>query len=64
MTTTKSLRVDSTDQDAPVRPSSKSVLFCPECGHRNRLTGDWIADAADGTETLHCPVCQTVVSER
>ena len=61
MTTTEPFPVDRTDRDPTARHRPKSILFCPNCGHQNHLTGDWITD---GTETLRCPVCDTVVSDR
>lgn len=62
MTSTKSLQVDQTD--AAVAHRSKSILFCPECGHESPVSGDWHAESDDHAETLRCPVCQTVVSEQ
>ncbi len=56
MTTTKSLH--SAGAVDPPSQRSKSVLFCPRCGHESPLNGDWVLDD-DGA--CACPECQTPI---
>ena len=64
MTTLDSFPAQSTTTAPAVRRRSKSVLFCPSCGHESPLNGDWTVDSDDGTNTYRCPECHTVVSNR
>lgn len=51
---------DGTGRDVP----PKATLFCPECGHRSRVDGDW--NAVETVRALHlvCPDCRTEVATR
>jgi len=45
-------------------PSHKSVLFCPACGHEDRLDGDWpVYPRLDG-DVYRCPTCHETVTVR
>ena len=35
----------------------KGTLFCPDCGHRSPLGGDWETSADADTYEYHCPDC-------
>lgn len=58
MTTTKSLH--SAGAVDPPNQRSKSVLFCPSCGHESPLNGDWILENDDDGACL-CPECRTPI---
>lgn len=64
MTTLDPLPVQTTAPPSTPRSRSKSVLFCPSCGHESELNGDWTLEMAGNTTTYRCPECRTVVNER
>lgn len=43
---------------------TKSVLFCPECGHESPIDGDWISVDVGASRHIDCPECQTTVTVR
>ncbi|WP_255152025.1 TFIIB-type zinc ribbon-containing protein [Halorarius halobius] len=45
------------------RPS-KAVLFCPDCGHRSGVDGDWTVSRRHGAAEFVCPVCGAVIERR
>lgn len=56
---------DPTAGDPPGRDvPSKATLFCPDCGHRSRVDGDW--NVVGTARAVHrvCPDCRTVIATR
>ena len=52
---------------APDRPDDhprKSLLICPECGHRSVPDGDWRVIQRPNTTVLECPTCTTEIARR
>jgi len=41
---------------------SKSVLFCPACGHESPVAGDWDVHRRSGRDALTCPECHATVT--
>ncbi|WP_369685604.1 double zinc ribbon domain-containing protein [Salinibaculum rarum] len=39
----------------------KSALFCPSCGYKSSLGGDWKMSSASDQYQLRCPNCGSVV---
>ena len=55
----------STHDDSPPPPAEqKTVLFCPDCGHRSPLTGDWEVTTTNDERVLVCAACESVVDRR
>ncbi len=52
------------DDSQPPPEEQKAVLFCPECGHRSPITGDWDVTTTDDERLLICADCGTVVDRR
>jgi predicted RNA-binding Zn-ribbon protein involved in translation (DUF1610 family) len=46
----------------------KATLFCPDCGHRDPVDGDWVVrhrpDAVPARELFVCPDCGALVQNR
>lgn len=38
-------------------PVAKSTLFCPDCGHRSRVDGDWTVVETGRRVRYVCPEC-------
>lgn len=51
---------DPSERDVP----PKATLFCPDCGHRSHVDGDW--NVVETARTVHrvCPDCRTVIATR
>lgn len=52
------------DDSAPPPEEQKTVLFCPDCGHRSPITGDWNVTTIDDERLLVCADCGSVVDRR
>jgi len=53
-----------THDDSPPPREQKTVLFCPDCGHRSPITGDWTVTTTSDERLLVCVSCGTVVDRR
>jgi len=51
---------DPSERDVP----PKATLFCPDCGHRSRVDGDWTVVETARTVHYVCPGCRTVIATR
>ncbi len=45
-------------------PGSKSVLFCPDCGHESSVDGDWRVQETGRGAAYRCPECGATVTVR
>ncbi|MFA9415232.1 hypothetical protein [Natrinema sp. HArc-T2] len=52
------------DDSLPPPEAHKTVLFCPECGHRSPITGDWDVTTTSTERLLVCTGCGAVVDRR
>jgi uncharacterized C2H2 Zn-finger protein len=46
------------------QPSDEATLSCSECGHENRINGDWLIHVLDDSLTYECPRCETAINSR
>ena len=46
------------------RHRSKTVLFCPGCGHESPIDGDWSLGRTADRVRYGCPDCDRVVADR
>ena len=46
------------------QPVQKATLYCPECGHESRITGDWIIRVLADSLIYECPNCEAVIDSR
>jgi hypothetical protein len=46
----------------------KSVLFCPTCGHRDPIAGDWVVTersvGGDQRRAYDCPTCRRTLVDQ
>ncbi|RZV08707.1 hypothetical protein BDK88_2781 [Natrinema hispanicum] len=52
------------DDSPPPLETQKTVLFCPDCGHRSPITGDWDVTTTGGERLLVCTDCGSVIDRR
>jgi len=64
MTSIKTSPVYSTTARRSPDGRPKAVLFCSSCGHESPVSGDWVVERAEESETYRCPDCHTVISSR
>jgi transcription elongation factor Elf1 len=43
---------------------TKTTLFCPNCGHKSPITGDWTVRTVETCQILECPACETTITSR
>lgn len=50
----------------PPDTDRKAVLFCPDCGHRSLVNGDWIVedDTDEQVRDVVCPDCSEHLTSR
>lgn len=48
----------------PPDSRTKTVLFCPNCGHESDITGDWHVYTEHARQLYDCPICTTTITER
>lgn len=46
------------------QPPHKATLYCPECTHESRITGDWIVHDHATSLDYECPECGTTIESR
>ncbi|WP_440771229.1 hypothetical protein [Natronorubrum sp. DTA28] len=45
-------------------PSSKTVLYCFDCGHESSSDGDWNVQSTTDGDRYDCPECGTTITVR
>lgn len=51
-------------QSTKYKSTGKAKLYCHECGHENRINGDWIIHVLIDSTTYECPECGTTINSR
>jgi predicted RNA-binding Zn-ribbon protein involved in translation (DUF1610 family) len=46
------------------KPTGKTTLYCPECGHKSTINGDWTVRVLVDSTTYECPDCGTTIDSR